>query len=148
MAIIAMFSRWKLGEFQPRLEDESHPDIITDTIHALHARSGADTLIVWVHAHAGDPGNEQADYQGKLGIIIIIVVVYSCELAPSRRARVEPGTASDDSEWAVITSPMAFHSTPRAHSLPPSFTKPSGERQWSDPLAHTCEQYTRSQTHH
>eukprot|EP00961_Rhodomonas_salina_P055931 750725-Rhodomonas_salina.1 len=58
MAVIAMISRWKLGEFQPSLEDEIHPDIITDTIHALHTRSGADILIVWVHSHAGDPGNE------------------------------------------------------------------------------------------
>eukprot|EP00961_Rhodomonas_salina_P201427 2717393-Rhodomonas_salina.1 len=86
MAVIAMISRWKLGEFQPSLEDEIHPNIITDTIHALHARSGADTLIVWIHGHAGDPGNEQADYEAK------------------------SGTTSDDSEWDVITSPMAFHS--------------------------------------
>eukprot|EP00961_Rhodomonas_salina_P051222 687361-Rhodomonas_salina.1 len=72
--------------FQPSLEDEIHPDIITDTIHALHAHSGADTLIVWVHAHAGDPGNEQADYKAK------------------------SGTTSDDSKWDVLTSPITFHS--------------------------------------
>eukprot|EP00961_Rhodomonas_salina_P012534 168636-Rhodomonas_salina.3 len=57
MAVIAVISLWKLREFQPRLEDEIPPNIITDTIHALRARSGADALIVWVHAHAGDPGN-------------------------------------------------------------------------------------------
>eukprot|EP00961_Rhodomonas_salina_P093766 1261451-Rhodomonas_salina.1 len=67
MAVIAMITRWKKGDRQPRLEDEVHPDLILSAIHALHARAGSETMIVWVKAHAGDPGNEQADFEAKTG---------------------------------------------------------------------------------
>eukprot|EP00961_Rhodomonas_salina_P045057 605054-Rhodomonas_salina.2 len=59
MAVINMISRWRLGEKQPLMVGESHQDIMTAAIHALDARH-TETLIVWVKAHAGDPGNEQA----------------------------------------------------------------------------------------
>eukprot|EP00961_Rhodomonas_salina_P176207 2375373-Rhodomonas_salina.2 len=68
MAVINMIARWRLGKRQPLMEEESHPDIMTAAIHALHARH-AETLIVWVKAHAGDPGNEQAYAAAKAGAL-------------------------------------------------------------------------------
>eukprot|EP00961_Rhodomonas_salina_P227560 3076535-Rhodomonas_salina.1 len=47
MAVIAMITRWKKGDWQPRLEDKVHPDLILTAIHALHARAGSETMIVW-----------------------------------------------------------------------------------------------------
>eukprot|EP00961_Rhodomonas_salina_P185603 2506050-Rhodomonas_salina.1 len=66
MAILNAVARWRLGDFQPRLEDEKHQDILLELLHNLRMRA-ADTHFVWVAAHVGDSGNELADIEANLG---------------------------------------------------------------------------------
>eukprot|EP00961_Rhodomonas_salina_P209258 2824484-Rhodomonas_salina.1 len=42
------------------MEEEKHQDILIDLLNTLRRRT-APTLVVWVTAHIGDPGNELAD---------------------------------------------------------------------------------------
>eukprot|EP00961_Rhodomonas_salina_P151525 2039729-Rhodomonas_salina.1 len=85
MTILSLITCWKRGDKQPRIEDKSHPDIISEAINALYARRSP-TLIVWIRAHIGDAGNEQAD------------------------AEARAGTLADNTEWEIETSPIALHS--------------------------------------
>eukprot|EP00961_Rhodomonas_salina_P116785 1571808-Rhodomonas_salina.1 len=92
MAILNAIARWRRGDFQPRMEDEKHQDILLEILRAL-LRRGASTLIVWVAAHSGDPGNEAADQQADAGIL------------------------SEDRHWEVELHPISLHST-NSHSFP------------------------------
>eukprot|EP00961_Rhodomonas_salina_P055114 740524-Rhodomonas_salina.1 len=60
MAILNAIARWRLGDFQPRMEEEKHQDILTYLHHFIRRRTAA-TLVVWVAAHISYPGNELAD---------------------------------------------------------------------------------------
>eukprot|EP00961_Rhodomonas_salina_P079253 1065338-Rhodomonas_salina.2 len=86
MAILNAVARWRRGDFQPRLEDEKHQDILIDLLRSLRLRA-ADTHFVWVAAHVGDQGNELADIEANLG------------------------TQSEDRMWELDTFPIALHST-------------------------------------
>eukprot|EP00961_Rhodomonas_salina_P069204 928884-Rhodomonas_salina.1 len=67
MAILNAVVRWRRGDFQPRLEDEKHQDILLDLLHNIRLRA-APTHFVWVGAHIRDPGNELADIEANLGL--------------------------------------------------------------------------------
>eukprot|EP00961_Rhodomonas_salina_P253121 3420719-Rhodomonas_salina.1 len=62
MSILNAVARWRRGDFQPRLKDEKHQDVLLDLLRSLRLR-GAHTLahFVWIAAHVGDAGNEWAD---------------------------------------------------------------------------------------
>eukprot|EP00961_Rhodomonas_salina_P157404 2119678-Rhodomonas_salina.1 len=85
MAILNVISRWKRGDFQPRMEDEKHQDILTDLLHAIRRRTES-TLVVWVAEHICDPGNELADMAANAG------------------------TSKDTCSWDLDTCPIALHS--------------------------------------
>eukprot|EP00961_Rhodomonas_salina_P142863 1923189-Rhodomonas_salina.1 len=63
MTLLQIVERWTRGDFAPSVEAEKHWDILTVILNRLRARTeaGAQTLIVWVKAHACDVGNERAD---------------------------------------------------------------------------------------
>lgn len=86
MAILNAIARWRRGDFQPRMEDKKHQDLLLAILNALRRR-GAVTMIVWVAAHSGDPGNEAADRQA------------------------DAGTRSEERWWELTTYPIALHST-------------------------------------
>eukprot|EP00961_Rhodomonas_salina_P095553 1285351-Rhodomonas_salina.1 len=86
MAILNAVARWQRGDFQPRLEDEKHQDILLDLLRHLWLRA-ADTHFVWVAAHIGDQGNELTDVEAN------------------------QGTQSEEKPWEQDTFPIALHST-------------------------------------
>eukprot|EP00961_Rhodomonas_salina_P003665 50651-Rhodomonas_salina.2 len=74
------------------MEEEKHQDIHTLCRHWQTAQ----TLVVWVTAHIGDPGNELADMAANAG------------------------TGEEDCLWDLDTCPIALHSIstskfPRLH---------------------------------
>eukprot|EP00961_Rhodomonas_salina_P046977 630358-Rhodomonas_salina.1 len=58
--------RWTHGDYSPSLDQEDQDDVLDELLSVLRARTGPTTL-VWVRAHAGDPGNELADGEAKAG---------------------------------------------------------------------------------
>eukprot|EP00961_Rhodomonas_salina_P140481 1890364-Rhodomonas_salina.2 len=89
MAILNAIARWQLGDFQPRIEDEKHKDVLLDLLKAIRQRA-APTHIIWVaaHWHVGDlRGNELADVKANLG------------------------TAAEERLWDLDTPPIALYST-------------------------------------
>eukprot|EP00961_Rhodomonas_salina_P041037 552196-Rhodomonas_salina.1 len=67
------------------MEEEKHQDILTDLLSSLRRRT-AHTLVVWVAAHIGDPGNELADMAANAG------------------------TSEENASWDLDTCPIALHS--------------------------------------
>lgn len=63
-----IINRWLRGDFAPRPDDELHWDILSSLLDNLRQRTAL-TTFVWVKAHAGDPGNEMADYYAGLGTV-------------------------------------------------------------------------------
>eukprot|EP00961_Rhodomonas_salina_P122477 1649604-Rhodomonas_salina.2 len=95
MAILYTISKWRRGDFQPRMEDKKHQDILTDLLHAILCCTES-TLVVWVVAHIGYQGNELADMAANAG------------------------TSEDTCSWDLDTCPIALHSIatstfPRLH---------------------------------
>eukprot|EP00961_Rhodomonas_salina_P198284 2675269-Rhodomonas_salina.3 len=86
MTILNAVARWRRGDFQPRLEDKKHQDILLYLLWSLWLRA-ADTHFVWVAAHVGNPGNELVDIEANLG------------------------AQSEDRMWELNTFPIALHST-------------------------------------
>eukprot|EP00961_Rhodomonas_salina_P299539 3939014-Rhodomonas_salina.1 len=86
MSILNAVARWRRGDFQPRMEDEKHQDVLLDLLKYLRRR-GAQTHFVWIAAHIGDAGNEMADREANLG------------------------THSEERLWDLDTFPIALHST-------------------------------------
>eukprot|EP00961_Rhodomonas_salina_P065883 885292-Rhodomonas_salina.1 len=84
MAILKTIARWGLGDFQPCMEEEKHQDILTDLLTSLRCRT-AHTLVVWVAAHIGDPGNKLA-----------YMAVNAC-------------TSEENTSWDLNTCPIALH---------------------------------------
>eukprot|EP00961_Rhodomonas_salina_P223598 3023679-Rhodomonas_salina.1 len=41
MAVLHAIARWKRGDFQPRMEDEKHQDILLDLLHSLRRRTAS-----------------------------------------------------------------------------------------------------------
>eukprot|EP00961_Rhodomonas_salina_P058155 781842-Rhodomonas_salina.2 len=56
MSILNAVALWRLGDFQPRLEDEKHQDVLLDLLRYLRRR-GAQTHFVWITSHICDAGN-------------------------------------------------------------------------------------------
>eukprot|EP00961_Rhodomonas_salina_P294637 3934752-Rhodomonas_salina.1 len=67
------------------MEEEKHQDILNDLLHSIRRRT-AETLVVWVAAHIGDPGNELADMAANAG------------------------TREENCSWELDTCPIALHS--------------------------------------
>eukprot|EP00961_Rhodomonas_salina_P231313 3124295-Rhodomonas_salina.2 len=86
MSILNAVTRWRRGDFQPRIEDEKHQDVLLDLLKYLRRR-GAQTRFVWIAVHIGDAGNEVADIEANLG------------------------THSEERLWDLDTFPIALHST-------------------------------------
>lgn len=86
MAILHAVAQWRRGDFQPRMDDEKHSDILLDILRAIRQRT-ASTHIVWVAAHIGDPGNEAADREA------------------------DAGAHAEEQRWALETFPIALYST-------------------------------------
>eukprot|EP00961_Rhodomonas_salina_P304015 3941448-Rhodomonas_salina.1 len=85
MAILNAIARWCRGDFQPLMEEEKHQDILTDLLQAIRRRTET-TLVVWVAAHIGDPGNELADMAANAGM------------------------GEENCSWDLDTCPIALHS--------------------------------------
>lgn len=67
------------------MEEEKHRDILTDLLHATR-RQTESTLVVWVAAHIGDPGNELSNMA------------------------VNVGNGVEQCSWDLNTCPIALHS--------------------------------------
>ena len=63
-----IIKRWIRRDFGFCLDEEGHPDLVRQLVRALHRRRGVRTELVWVLAHAGEPGNEVADVWAKAGV--------------------------------------------------------------------------------
>eukprot|EP00961_Rhodomonas_salina_P050716 680974-Rhodomonas_salina.11 len=85
IAVLNTIAHWKHCDFQPCMEEERHQDILTDLLHSLQTRT-APTLVVWVAAHIGDPGNELAYMEANASM------------------------SEEDSSWDLDTCPIALHS--------------------------------------
>eukprot|EP00961_Rhodomonas_salina_P131067 1764384-Rhodomonas_salina.1 len=64
MSTVYIVLRWTHWDFSPSLDQEEQDDIVEALLEVLRSRTGHTTL-VWVRAHAGDPGNEMADCEAK-----------------------------------------------------------------------------------
>jgi len=86
MGLLSLLQRWTRGDFQPTLEEEIHVDVVEGLLAAVRRRR-AETLVVWIESHCGDPGNEAADIEARAG------------------------TLEENARFDIETTPIALHST-------------------------------------
>ena len=60
--------RWLRRDFGYCLDEEGHEDLVLQLVQELYKRRGAQTNLVWVPSHTGEPGNEVADVLAKAGV--------------------------------------------------------------------------------
>ena len=83
-SLLDIVRRWRRNDFAPYPEAEHNWDILKDLLHHIRQRT-AQTTIIWVKAHAGDVGNEEAD------------------------KRASQGGASSVKRWDLTTEPLKLH---------------------------------------
>ena len=83
-SLIHIIQRWRRDDFAPYPEAERNWDILKDLLHHMRQRT-APTTLIWVKAHSGDVGNEEADRMANRG---------SCSSAR---------------EWELTTEPLQLH---------------------------------------
>eukprot|EP00961_Rhodomonas_salina_P060889 817586-Rhodomonas_salina.2 len=86
MSLLNAIVLWWRGDFQPRMEDEKHQDLLLEFLLVIWNRA-AQTHIIWVAEHIGDPGNELADIKADLG------------------------AGAEEQLWDLETTPISLYST-------------------------------------